>query len=243
MHDRYFTFMNKLILSIFLSGLLCLSSRAQIDIDLGITAGSSFYLGDINPDKLFHNSNFSYGCFVRFNAPDARYSVRLNGLLATLQAADADSKNQYQKNRNASFETNIGEISAYVEFNFLPFRVPSTSARHKKFSPFLLSGLTYSTSSLSKSSLVLPLGVGFKFVIWDKLIAHIEWIMKKTFTDQLDNLSDPINTGSTSIFFNTDWYSYTGLSLSFELFEGNQSCRNYENYKKREDYKRKQKNK
>lgn len=214
-------------------------SKSQIDIDVGLTGGASSYLGDINPDKLFYKPNFSYGGFIRFNSADARYCLRINGLLSTIEATDLDSKNQYQLNRQASFETNIGEISAYVEFNFLPFIVPPKSEKHKKFSPFLLSGLTYASSSLSANSVVLPIGMGFKFFIFENFSGQLEFIMKKTFTDQLDNLSDPIKTGSSSIFFNTDWYSYLGISLSFEILQGNKDCTNYQNYKKREDNKRK----
>ena len=92
----------------------------------------------------------------------------------------------------------------------------------------------------------VPHGVGFKFALTDKLDLGVEWGLRRTYTDHLDDVSgtyvdntflatetgpltaalaDPsvlretgINSGrSRGDSYTRDWYQYTGVSLSVLL--------------------------
>lgn len=126
-------------------------------IDMGLFAGGSYYLGDINPSLHFVGSQPGYGGFVRFNYKD-RWGFRLGGYKGKLKADDNDftdinASQAYLggdfdiddpnliyylvSNRDLNFETDITEISFLVELNFFPFFVGS---RKNTWTPYVFAG-------------------------------------------------------------------------------------------------------
>lgn len=230
----------KIFLSTLILSALFFVAQAQnrlSSIDLGIYLGGSSYLGDINQNRLFYNFNPSVGGFIRYNY-NSRWALRLNGQLLKIDANDLDFNNAYQQNRNEKFDTELGEVSLFVEFNFLRYH-SKLKARYHKFSPYLITGFSYAQSTNTSSPLSIPMGVGFKFAVKDRLTGSVEWVMRKTFTDELDNLSDPLNTKSSSLLYNNDWYYFVGITLSYKIINIRTNCNNYELYKKKEVLKRK----
>jgi hypothetical protein len=68
----------------------------------------------------------------------------------------------------------------------------------------------------------IPVGIGFKYSPWKRWTIGAEWQFKKTFSDDIDRFnnikpSDINNNKKGSIFMNTDWMSFFGVSVSYRL--------------------------
>ncbi|HEY0978540.1 MAG TPA: DUF6089 family protein [Flavobacteriales bacterium] len=254
--------------------LLLLSLRpahAQVS-ELGLTGGAMYYIGDLNPQKHYpKHTALSGGIVYRYNFTD-RYALRLQGLFGRLEAYDSESPDTLQQLRNLGFRSNLFEASALIEVNFLKYRALRNGT---VWTPFIFVGLAYyhfnPTSVLNDTRYELqPLGTegqgtsagggeayklnqmaivhgaGFKFALTQRLDLQLEWGLRRTYTDYLDDVSglyadngvlleesgpltallaDPsvlrstgFNTGRARGDVNTrDWYQYTGISLTFRL--------------------------
>ncbi len=98
-------------------------------------------------------------------------------------------------------------------------------------------------------SLIIPVGFGIKYNISKSLGAVAELSVKKTFTDNIDNLDDPkrfqdfdlANSASGTYpdsfaddpISNSDWYATLTLSLYYRLWTSKGNCRIYEKNLKR----------
>jgi hypothetical protein len=258
----------------FLVPLLLLSAAcasAQVS-ELGLTGGVSYYIGDINPYKHYpKNTHLAGGLMYRYNF-DQRYALRLQGLYSRLEAYDSDSPDTLQQLRALGFRTVLFEASAVLEINFFKYR--GLTKDSKNWTPFVFAGLAYfhtnpqnrlddtwydlqplgtegqGTSAggdaYKLNQICIPFGVGFKFAITKKVDVDLEWGLRRTYTDYIDDVSgtyvsnatlveeagpltallaDPsvlreteVNTGRARGDAQTrDWYQYTGLTISILL--------------------------
>lgn len=240
--------------------------------ELGLTAGVSYYIGDLNPTRHYPtNTHLAGGIFYRYNI-DQHYAVRVQGLFTKLEAYDSDSNDSLQVLRNLGFRTNLFEVAATLEINFLKYRGITKDSHN--WTPYIFFGLAYfhmnpqnllddtwydlqpmgtegqgtsvGADPYKLDVMSIPFGAGFKFALTDKLDLGLEWGLRRTYTDYLDDVSglyvdntflasetgpltaalaDPsvlretgINSGrSRGDSFTKDWYQYTGVSISWLL--------------------------
>lgn len=209
--------MNKFLLLILFSG-LGLSYFAQNQnfrsrSDLGVFVGGGYYVGDLNELKHFNNSNLSLGGIFRYNL-NSRVSLRANFTYTTLEADDADATNPVLVNRNLSFKSEIYEFATGIEFNYLPYH---TGHSKYKISPYFFVEMGFfnmnpktnyqgnwielqtlgtegqgtelsSKDFYSKTQFCLPLGVGCKFSLAKNISLNLEYGLRKTFTDYIDDV-------------------------------------------------------
>ncbi|MBS1583492.1 MAG: hypothetical protein JST66_14925 [Bacteroidetes bacterium] len=248
-----------------------LPAGAQVS-ELGLTGGVSYYIGDINPYRHYpRNTHLAGGLVYRYNF-DQRYALRLQGLYTRLEAYDSDSPDSLQLLRNLGFRTVLFEASALLEINFFKYRGLTKDSRN--WTPFVFAGLAYyhinpqnrlddtwydlqplgtegqGTSAggdaYKLNQFCIPFGAGFKFAVTKKVDIQLEWGLRRTYTDYIDDVSgtyvsnatlveeagpltallaDPsvlrgteVNTGRARGDAQTrDWYQYTGLSITFLL--------------------------
>lgn len=193
--------------------LSCVAANAQYT-EIGFHFGSSYYIGDINPYKHFtHYPQLGGGAFLRANVTD-RTAFKFNFLYASVEAHDRDSKSEWQRNRNLNFRSDIIEIAATFEINFLSYEVGDKT---RPFTPYVFAGLAYFrmnpeanyngrwvelqplgtegqfTSAAGKSyrrgQIAIPLGLGFKLNITKRVAMGLEYGIRRTFTDYLDDVS------------------------------------------------------
>jgi Domain of unknown function (DUF6089) len=244
---------------------------AQVS-EIGLTAGAAYYIGDLNPTRHYPvGTQPAVGFFYRYNF-NQHYAFRLQGLYTHLQAFDSDSNDSLQLLRNLGFRTVLFEVAATFEINFLKYR--GLGKDTKNWTPYMFFGLAYfhmnpqnklndtwydlqplgtegqgSTvggAPYNLDVISIPFGFGFKFALTDKWDLGLEWGLRRTYTDHLDDVSgnyvdnaqltfetgpltaalaDPsplrptgINTGrARGDGYTRDWYQYTGISLSMLL--------------------------
>ena len=202
-----------------LSLLISISAYSQ-RTEIGLTAGSSYYLGELNKSPLMHSPSLTYGLIMRRNI-DEHYALRASVQSVYLRGADADMESAYQKARNHSFNVLLTDISVLVEFNFLPFDPIESD---KFFTPTIAVGSTIFLSnspSLGSFNYAIPFSAGIKYAPSKQLILSLDWNMRKTFTDQLDQLAEDVFDESLTPFFNKqqsynnskDWYATVSYQM------------------------------
>ncbi|MGB5008437.1 MAG: DUF6089 family protein [Ferruginibacter sp.] len=182
--------------------------------EFGITAGVAHYFGDLNTRAAINRPKPAIGAFFRKQFGNY-VGLRLSAHYAQLGYSDTYSKNEYQKLRNLSFNTNIWEIALQGDFNFFKF-IPGNP--DYSFTPYITLGVgvfTYDPYALtngqkeflrplgtegqligyngrkqySTMALCIPLGVGIKYNLSEKINFSIEVAHRFTGTDYLDDVS------------------------------------------------------
>ncbi|MCT4615178.1 MAG: PorT family protein [Marinifilaceae bacterium] len=195
---------------------------SQSESELGLYTGASYYMGDINPNKILYKPQFNLGWIFRYNF-DKHYSLRLGMVYGKIEAFDRDASSEFQRRRDACFRTSFMDITTMFELNFKPFIVPKET-KTEKMSPYLCAGIGYFASNSTESSFTIPFGLGVKFVSGKRLTTAIEWTYRKTFSDNIDYVDNPNQFAETSSLHNNDWVSFVGIMISYQLFKSNKEC-------------------
>lgn len=182
--------------------------------EFGITAGLAHYFGDLNTRAGINRPKPAVGAFFR-KAFGNYIGLRISAHFLQLGYSDTYSKNDFQKTRNLSFNSNVWEIALQGDFNFFKF-VPGDP--YHSFTPYITLGVgaftfdpyaylngkkeflrplgtegqligyngrkPYNTLAIS-----IPLGVGIKYNINDRMNFSIEVAHRFTTTDYLDDVS------------------------------------------------------
>jgi len=219
-------------------------SNAQRKFDLGVFSGGSYYLGDINQSRHIYAPSIAIGGFYRYNM-NPRYSIRGNMYYCGLKGDDRDFNNDFQNWRYTeyftSFKAGILDVALQFEFNFLPY---STRGKKWDYSPYVAGGVGFSfinSTSSSMYKIVLPFGAGIKVNVAERLSMGMEWGFRKTFDDGLDGLRNWNDPGYPSLFHNYDWYSFTGIFVTYEIFNYRDDCPAYWDYSSKEKWHKKRK--
>jgi hypothetical protein len=250
--------------------------------ELGLYGGVSYYLGDLNPAKQFFMVRPGVGLVYRFN-PSRRFTWQFHGIYSSVQAYDSLANNDFQVTRNLSFRSRIIEVAGSLQFNFFDYEIGNseTPATPYIFAGIAVynynpkaemngdwvelrplgtegqgSGLKSAPKPYSLLGVSIPFGMGFKFHAFGRLGVSIEWGMRKTYTDYLDDVSTSYveqdilfaNKGLDAALFadrsivnpgdsnknrqrgnptTNDWYSFAGITLSYKLSTGKSQCAAY----------------
>ena len=210
--------MNRIILSFFITVILCSSAVAQDGYiqqgEFGITAGAAHYFGDLNTRAGLNRPKPAIGLFFRKQFGNY-IGMRIAGRYAQLGYSDQYSKNEYQKTRNLSFNSNIFELAVQGDFNFFKY-VPGDP--YHSFTPYVTLGVgifTYDPYTFydgqkvflrplgtegqtggfdgrkeyNTMAVCIPFGVGIKYSLTPKVNFTFEICQRFTTTDYLDDVS------------------------------------------------------
>lgn len=203
-----FTF---IILSFFIS----LNLTGQYT-EVGVFAGVSNYHGDLTPKNLEVSSYApAFGAFGRYNF-NGHFAIKTHFYKGILQGSDFNAQvTKGERERNLSFQSDIYELGAQFEYNFLDFKVkikdhittpyvfagvsgfyynPQAEINGQWFNLRTLStegqGLEGSdTQPYSKFTVAIPWGLGVKFNLNHLTNIGLEFGIRTTFTDYIDDVS------------------------------------------------------
>jgi len=112
--------------------------QAQQGAEFGGFVGVSHYFGDLNTNYRVTDPKFAFGLVGRYNFNE-RIALKLAGSVGKIAASDANSNNTFEKRRNLNFQSSISDVSAQIEFNFLPL---FHGSKDQFFSPYLFAGFS-----------------------------------------------------------------------------------------------------
>jgi hypothetical protein len=208
---------------LFLS--LPLSLSGQRTSDYGVFAGTSSYIGDINPGKLLYSPDPAGGVYFRYNF-HPRQALKASFYFGGLKANDLDFKNSFQQARAASFSGTVGEWAMQFEFNFFPY---STMGKRWDYTPYFAGGLGIAFINTKTFTYVpvIPITFGFKVNIYKNLGLEAEYGFRKTFYDNFDGLKDMVAPSDVAWIHNNDWYTFAGLAVSWKIYSKLAGCPAY----------------
>jgi hypothetical protein len=213
--------------------------------DYGVFAGTSSYLGDINPNRMLYSPSLAAGILYRYNF-NPRQALRTSLFYGGIEAYDINFKNNFQQTRKAEFYGNVGEWAIQFEFNFLPF---STQGKTWDYTPYLAAGVGIAffnttsktpnspqkTTDIKRYDPVIPFSIGFKVNMYKNLGLEAEYGFRKTFCDTFDGLKDFVSPSDVGWIHNNDWYSFAGVTVTWKIYSKLAGCPAYSD----EDSKRK----
>jgi hypothetical protein len=216
----------KRLLWIFLFSFSALTMYGQPNADYGLLLGTSSYLGDINPARLFYSPLPAGGVFYRYNL-HPRQAIRTTLFVGRIKAYDSDFSNSFQQTRDASFKGTVGEFSIQFEFNFLPY---STEGKLWDYTPYIAAGGGIAVINSKSFAVVpaIPLSLGFKINIYKNLGLEAEYGLRKTFYDNFDGLKDSVAPSDYAWLHNNDWYSFAGVAITWKIYDKLAGCPAYD---------------
>jgi len=268
---------NLLILIAFITLGFTADAQYKENTEVGFIGGISYYLGDLNTTH-FNNSLPFGGIVIRKNI-DRRFSYKAELLYLNIAADDRnDATDTIAIDRDLHFRSPVYELSGQIEFNFLPFEAGNALYTWTPFVYTGLSFFHFNPQAENKeglwvnlqelgtegqgstsfpertkyplAQLAIPLGGGLKIAINPSFNIILEYGVRKTFTDYLDDVSKTYpqtNGGDIADITNAsyemsdpsgthvageqrgnpdkkDWYSFAGITLSFKLNNNTKGC-------------------
>jgi hypothetical protein len=205
----------------------------SLPFEVGVMLGMSSYEGDVRcledeKTNVFTKSKFAFGININKNL-SKNFSAGLTYSNTTLSGSDQDgSVSSGRTKRNFNFSNNLNEIALRLNYFVLGHKQP-------KLSPYIFGGAGFSIGSAdvnynvnqqsaqskaliskdisesSSSSMVLPLGIGFRFALSELINVKAEVGMRFGANDYLDGVS---NSGSTKY---GDYYGMGGVVVSYSF--------------------------
>jgi Domain of unknown function (DUF6089) len=203
--------MRKLIVTLSTVLLLCLTNKSQAQyLEVGGMAGGTSYYGDL---QKFKPEIGSFGPTVALMARwnrSQRMAFRASAMYGSFNASDYRTLG-HLRSRNLEAQTQLYELSVAAEYNLLPYDVMdgktnapyffmgvgglyfNPQARYQgKFidlQPLGTEGqLLEGGKKYSPLQVVIPLGIGIKLALWQRLTVGFEFGIRQTFTDYLDDV-------------------------------------------------------
>ena len=197
--------------------------------EIGGAAGGAFYMGDANKTALFQDLRPALGAVFRKNI-NFRWAIKSNLYWGQVAGSTETISQTFPNNLQTKFLRNFFDLGGQAEFNFFPYSDQFPYLNTKRISPYILAGLGLTLATGGDNvffSVNMPMGVGVKYKLINRVNIGGEFAMYKLFGDSFDSkaLSDPMGVKS-SFFKNKDWYSTLLLSLTWDFGPRNRACMN-----------------
>lgn len=188
--------------------------------EVGIGIGTFNYTGDLVRTYNFKYSKPAGTVFYRSNLSKVvsfRTAITGGQLSASEKPIDL-----FASTRNASFDLFLLEVSTVMEYHFLNWR---DTKRFVRFTPYLMGGIALfgmsgnvqKNAEYSNIQASIPFGGGLKYIYNPKWYFALEFGVRKTFFDYLDNISAGDARNKNYQYGNpndNDAYYFIGLSIT-----------------------------
>ncbi|MBK8193663.1 MAG: outer membrane beta-barrel protein [Lewinellaceae bacterium] len=227
--------MKKLLLLLPLVLVLSLATAQRNSyFEAGFLFGLTNYSGDVSDAAIeISETQPGYGVYFRYHF--SRYiSAKAHIYSGSIAGDDVNSRSL--KERSFRFSTSILEFGTVVEWKVLGRERYSNTGIHNFFvTPYVFAGLGLSVTDpkaeyygtidnrekylktdlpedgLNHNFLLVPMGVGLRADILDRLVLGLEGGWRPVFSDDLDGIRTNGNPGKG------DWYYFAGVTVSFIL--------------------------
>ncbi len=249
---------------------------------LGVMGGASYYIGELNPYEHFGEGTHPGGGLIYRYPLNKRFLLRTHLFYGKVSGSDGDARTRFRQNRNLHFRSEIIELAGIVELNFFEHAIGDD---HYFQSPYLFAGLAYfrmnpearykgqwyqlqplgtegqgvpgtGREKYHLDQIAIPFGIGIKANLGEWVTVGLEWGMRKTYTDYLDDVSrsyvgrDRLEESNGELAAaladrrkekgggmlagkergdpgDKDWYTFFGLTLNFRVAREGDVCSSF----------------
>lgn len=210
--------------------MIALQAQAQDDpqyrMEIGAGVGLVSYEGDFN-GNVFGNVQPMASVIGRYNF-DPYKDLRLSASFGKLRGDSKAVKTYYPDyvDNPYSFSNTLVDVSLVFEYNFWPYGTGRDYRGAKCLTPYIYGGLGATSVSGSKSVFTanVPIGIGVKYKVGERLNVGLDWGIHFSLSDELDGVKDPYGVKSSGAFKNTDCYSMLQLSLTYSFKAKCRTC-------------------
>lgn len=214
------------------------TAKAQEDVeyryDIGGGVGVTTYYGDFN--SRFMGNLQPAGAVIFRKVINPYSAMRFSGMYTKAKGSYKDAYTVYPDLEKDGYDFNntVGDLSATYEYNFWAYGTGKEYRGAERIAPFISLGigLTYvgckggmkdytdprpQSTTHRIVSANIPVGLGVKCRLKDRLNVTIDWQMHFSLTDQIDGVKDPYRVKSDGLFKNTDCYSTLMVALTYSF--------------------------
>lgn len=217
------------LLLLMLAAMLNMNAQTDDEYLMEIGGGVGFlgYLGDYN-NVLTRDLQPMATLLVRRNL-SPYMGLRLAASFGKLKGNERDVKTIYPSTGGTpySFSRTLTDVSLTYEYNFWPYGTGHDYYGAKRLTPFVFLGLGGTYAGGDGSSVFtanVPIGLGLKYKVGQRMNVGVEWAMHFSMSDKLDGRKDPYGITSSGMFKNTDCYSVLQLTLSYSFMPKCTTC-------------------
>lgn len=215
---------------------VCVVSAQELEynMELGGMVGGSFYMGDANYTTPLKDMAMTGGVLARYNI-NPRMAVKGDLAVGRIKGTTEGQANKYPGEANTTFSRNVYELGAQFEYNFFAYGTGAGYKDSRRLASYILAGvgLTYAPKPANHViAMNLPIGIGVKYKLAERLNIGAEWTMRFTTSDRLDvtnavglQFDDPYGIES-GLLKNKDSYSWLILYVSYDMFPKYRKCNN-----------------
>lgn len=239
----------KRLLPLVLVCLSCFAASAQdgelleYQQEIGGGIGVSSYVGDAGGGFLSHPGLM--GTFLWRRNLNARMVIKTNAAVGHIsgntkgQFIPTDPLSRTAEGGMAAPEIHFGrevvDVGAQFELNFLGYGLGAHYKGLSRWTPYLLAGagvtVGFGGNTSATGGMHLGLGLGFRYKVKPRLNLGLEWSVRFSTTDRLDDapgqthLSDPLGIEG-DVFKNRDSYQLMFVSLTYDISPKYRKCNN-----------------
>lgn len=216
-----------------LLSLQTISAQRESYFETGFLLGLTNYSGDVAEASIeLSETQPGYGLYFRYHF-SRHFAAKAHIYSGSIAGDDANSPTLSY--RNLKFSTSLIEFGAVAEWHILGKERYTNTGIHNFFmTPYLFGGLGYTFADakaeyygdpaseyapqyplpeegLKDKFILVPVGIGVRADILDRLVIGAELGFRPVFSDDLDGISQNGNPDKG------DWYYFTGLTISFIL--------------------------
>lgn len=215
--------------------LLTMAGRtaAQTDdeyrMEIGAGVGLVSYEGDFNGSILSNMQPMGSAVLRRTFNP--YMALRFTAMFGKLKGSSQDTQTYYPDYVETAykFDRSLVDVSVIYEYNFWPYGTGRDYRGARRLTPFIFGGLgaTFASGGGNNAFTAnVPLGLGVKYKIGERLNLGVEWAVHFSLSDNLDGVADPYKIESSGLFKNTDCYSAFQLTLTYSFWAKCRICHN-----------------
>lgn len=217
--------MKKIFLTFFVlvSGVAMAQVRYMSEVGFGL--GGFNYTGDVAQRYRF--ANHRLGATFIYRSSISRVISFRSALTFGAIAAKEKPDDAAAKIRHADFTRNIYEVAVGFEYHFLDWR---EDMRRLRFTPYVHAGLgvfalnntVAKPAEYSNVQLSIPFGAGMKYILSPRYYIALEFGVRKTFFDYIDNVSDGNLLYKNYQYGNPydyDSYYFTCFSVNYTFYD------------------------
>lgn len=223
--------MVKVALSLLMLLVGILPTMAQDDpeyrLEVGVGAGYVNYLGDFN-NQLTKNLQGGYGVVARY-VPNAWMAVKMDATMGKLNGSSDGVKNYFPDYAGSkyTFSSSLTDVSLTAEYNFWPYGTGRDYRGARRVAPYIAAGIGLTAAKVNSTTATtfnLPVGVGVKYKVAERVNLALEWTAHFSLSDQLDGVADPEYVKSSGLWKNKDGYSMLKLTITYGLLPKCKTC-------------------
>lgn len=207
------------------------SVQAQDDVeylmDIGGGIGVVSYQGDFN-GSILKDMQPAVSISAR-RILNPYMALRLTGTYGKLKGSSDGAKTYYPDYEAEVYKFNksLVDFSLTYEYNFWAYGTGRDYRGARRLTPFIFGGLggTFVSGDDSNATTMnIPLGIGVKYKIGERLNLGVEWAVHFSLSDKLDGVEDPYGVSSSGVFKNTDSYSNLMVTLTYSFMAKCRTC-------------------